>query len=80
MIHTGKLVINDIEIREKIVGEGAPILMAHGWGASFDLLEPLAQRLSRLGYQCFMFDLPGFGESGEPKQPFTIYDYADVLP
>ena len=77
MIHTGKIAINGIEIREKIVGDGAPVLMVHGWGASIDLLEPLAQRLSRLGHQCFMFDLPGFGESDEPTQPFTIYDYAD---
>lgn len=50
--------------------------MAHGWGANIDLLRPLAQPLSRLGYQCLMVDLPGFGESGEPVQAFTIHDYA----
>lgn len=58
------------------MGEGPPVLMAHGWGASSDSLRPLALPLSRLGYQCLMFDLPGFGESDEPAQAFTIFDYA----
>ncbi len=53
------------------------MLMAHGWGASLDLLEPLALPLSRLGYQCRMIDLPGFGESDEPPRPFSIFDFAD---
>lgn len=58
------------------MGAGAPVLMIHGWGASIELLQPLADRLSRLGYQCHLFDLPGFGESAEPPAPFSIFDYA----
>lgn len=50
--------------------------MLHGWGANLDLLEPLARRLSPLGYQCHVFDLPGFGESDEPPAPFSVFDYA----
>ncbi len=68
--------INGIKTRERIIGDGAPVLMAHGWGANIDLLQPLALRLSRLGYQCFMLDLPGFGQSAEPPVAFTIFDYA----
>ena len=68
--------IQGIRIREQIVGQGPPVLMAHGWGASIDLLRPLALPLSRLGYQCLMVDLPGFGESDEPAQAFSIHDYA----
>ncbi len=51
--------------------------MAHGWGANLELLEPLALPLSRLGYQCCMIDLPGFGESDEPPAPFSIFDFAN---
>lgn len=76
MLHSGAVHIKGIKIREAITGEGAPVLMAHGWGASIELLEPLAVRLSRLQYQCFLIDLPGFGESDEPPAPFTIHDYA----
>ena len=76
MLNTSAIVVNGIKIREAILGDGAPILMIHGWGASIELLEPLASRLSRRGYQCHLFDLPGFGESDEPPQPFSIFDYA----
>ncbi len=58
------------------MGDGAPILMVHGWGARIELLEPLALRLTRLGYQCHLIDLPGFGDSDEPPAPFSIFDYA----
>ena len=76
MVASNRIRIDGIAIRERIIGEGSPVLMVHGWGANIDLLEPLAIRLSRLGYQCLMFDLPGFGESEEPANAFTIFDYA----
>ena len=53
--------------------------MVHGWGASLELLLPLAERLCRLGYRAFMLDLPGFGESAEPPRAFSIFDYADFV-
>ncbi len=76
MVDNDRIRINGIEVRERIIGEGTPVLMVHGWGANINLLEPLASRLSLLGYQCLMFDLPGFGESEEPANAFTIFDYA----
>ena len=75
MVPSGKVEINGIRIRESIIGDGAAALLVHGWGASIELLAPLAIRLSRLGYRCNSFDLPGFGESDEPPEPFTIFDY-----
>ena len=71
------MVVSDIEIRESVVGTGPPVLMIHGWGANSDLLQPLARQLVRLGYQLYMPDLPGFGESAEPKAPLSIHDYAE---
>lgn len=76
MASSSEISIQGIRIREQVIGEGPPVLMAHGWGASIDLLRPLALPLSRLGYQCLMVDLPGFGKSDEPEQAFTILDYA----
>ena len=78
MVPSDKIEINGIRIRESIIGDGAPALLVHGWGASIELLAPLAIRLSRLGYQCYSFDLPGFGGSDEPPAPFTIFDYSAV--
>ncbi len=74
---SGKIQVNGIRIREAIIGDGAPLVFLHGWGASLELLEPLARRLSPRGHRCYLFDLPGFGESDEPAEPFSIFDYAD---
>lgn len=76
MAESSTIQIDGLDIRERIIGEGAPVLMIHGWGANIDLLQPLAIPLGRLGYRCHMLDLPGFGESAEPPKAFTIFDYA----
>ena len=76
MASSSEISVQGIRIREQVIGQGPPVFMAHGWGASIELLRPLALPLSRLGYQCLMIDLPGFGESDEPAQAFSIRDYA----
>ena len=76
MGQTRKLIVDGIEVREAVIGVGDPVLMAHGWGANIELLRPLAERLNRLGYQTYVLDLPGFGESAPPSTPFSIFDYA----
>lgn len=76
-MQTSRIAIDGIAIRQAVIGEGAPVLMAHGWGASIETLYPLAARLSRLGYRCAMLDLPGFGESAEPRRAWTVRDYAE---
>ncbi len=60
-----------------MIGAGQPVLMVHGWGADIGLLQPLARQLAALNYRIYMFDLPGFGESAPPPEPFSIFDYAD---
>ncbi|MCY3574868.1 MAG: alpha/beta hydrolase [Chloroflexi bacterium] len=76
-MQVSRRVIDSIEIRQAVIGEGAPLLMAHGWGASIETLFPLADRLSRQGYRCAMADLPGFGESAEPPQAWAVRDYVE---
>lgn len=77
MVDSRQVQIDGIDTRQRIIGAGPPVVMVHGWGANVELLQPLALRLSRLGHQCHMFDLPGFGESAEPPWPWTIFDYAN---
>jgi pimeloyl-ACP methyl ester carboxylesterase len=55
-----------------------PVILAlHGWGASADLITPLAARLATKGFRIIAPDLPGFGESAPPPQTWSVYDYAD---
>lgn len=68
--------IGSIHSSEIIVGEGQPLLMLHGWGASAELMLPLAQKLIGHGFQIYAPDLPGFGESEAPPQAWSVFDYA----
>lgn len=69
--------IANIQINQKIIGEGKPLLMLHGWGSNINLLQPLADKLVPLGYKIYMLDLPGFGDSADPPEPYTVFDYAN---
>jgi len=73
------MMINNLKIAEIAGGEGEPILLLHGWGATADLVWPLAERLIPLGYCVHAIDLPGFGESEIPKSPWGVIDYAKFV-
>lgn len=69
--------IKGLEVKYEKVGEGAPLLLLHGWGASIESWKEVVEGLN--GYEVFVVDLPGFGESDTPKQPWTIDDYLDFI-
>jgi pimeloyl-ACP methyl ester carboxylesterase len=76
---TSTITINDIEIAERVEGEGEALLLLHGWGANIGLVWPLAEAMIKHGYRCYALDMPGFGKSPEPPQAWTIYDYAKLI-
>jgi pimeloyl-ACP methyl ester carboxylesterase len=55
-------------------GTGTPLLLLHGWGATKELMAPVAQRLR--GYRIVVPDLPGFGATPMPPQPWGVDAYA----
>ncbi len=55
-----------------------PLLILHGWGSNKQVMMPLAQQLSDIR-DCFVFDLPGFGNSSIPDRPWNVDDYADLI-
>ena len=71
--------IDGLQITHATIGEGAPLLMIHGWGVDLSLVWPLAEKLSTLGYRCTLLDMPGFGGSDEPPTPWTVFDYAQFV-
>ncbi|GAB4575464.1 MAG: alpha/beta hydrolase [Anaerolineae bacterium] len=53
------------------------ILALHGWGGSIDSFWPVAQQLARQSaYTVYVLDLPGFGESELPPEPWGVPEYA----
>jgi pimeloyl-ACP methyl ester carboxylesterase len=67
--------IQNIHVAQIVAGEGKPVVMLHGWGASSNLVWPLAERLAPLGYRCYVPDLPGFGLTPPPSVAWSIHDY-----
>ena len=55
-----------------------PLIVLHGWGSSKQVMMPLAQQLSDIR-DCYVLDLPGFGNSSVPHEPWEIDDYADLI-
>lgn len=73
-----KIVIGGLEINYKIAGQGEPLLIWHGWGGSSDSWQKVQENLSQ-NFQVISLDLPGFGKSSNPTQPWKTDDYLAVL-
>lgn len=54
------------------------IIYLHGWGQNIEMMMPIAKPFSDK-YNILIIDLPGFGLSEEPKEAWTLYDYADMV-
>lgn len=59
-----------------VTGQGRPVLALHGWGGSVRSFWPVAERLSAVGYAVHLLDLPGFGQTEAPPEPWNVADYA----
>jgi pimeloyl-ACP methyl ester carboxylesterase len=54
------------------------IIFLHGWGQNIDMMLPIAKPFIKK-FNVLIFDLPGFGKSEEPKEVWSVYDYADMV-
>ena len=59
-------------------GEGSDIILLHGWGQNIEMMKPLGDPLSK-NHRITILDFPGFGDSEEPKEPWSIKDYALLI-
>lgn len=73
-----KINVKDIDVNYIQYGKGKDIVLLHGWGQNIEMMRPLGDRLEK-NYRITIIDLPGFGESDEPKEVFTVNDYCLVV-
>lgn len=59
-------------------GTGKPLVILHGWGSSGRVMMPIANQLADIR-SCYVLDLPGFGNTPEPPEPWDIDAYADMV-
>lgn len=63
-------------LRVCIRGEGRPVLLLNGLGASIVMWDALHEDLT--GLQVISFDAPGTGRSSTPVRPYTMAHLADL--
>ena len=71
--------IDGYKINYKITGAGEETaVILQGWGTSLDLYDSVAKDLSD-AMRVVQLDLPGFGGSDEPREPWNVDAYADFF-
>ena len=75
--------VNGYSINYRITGpsedSGAPVLVVlQGWGTGMEIYDSVAAAVNDR-YRVVQFDLPGFGASDEPREPWNVDAYADFF-
>ena len=70
--------VNGLNINYEEKGEGDLIVLLHGWGSNITLFANLIDLLSKK-YKVVAMDMPGFGKSDEPKEPWDVGRYVDFV-
>ncbi len=85
-----KVLIQGIEVNYKVFGEPTPltatqivqrkpVLVLHGWPSSSNKWEQVADLLDKKHIMMIVPDLPGFGQTPEPKTPWNINNYVEFI-
>ncbi|MBB6451363.1 pimeloyl-ACP methyl ester carboxylesterase [Geomicrobium halophilum] len=70
--------INGSQVHYHRSGQGKDVLLLHGWGANIDTFAPVHRNLEQY-FTVWSIDFPGFGESSEPPEPWSVDDYTNML-
>ena len=60
-------------------GEGKALLCLHGWGGSHESFTELREAMCSDHVRIIAPDLPGFGESDDPSESWSVDDYANFV-
>lgn len=70
--------ISSCRIHYEVNGKGEAMVLLHGWGQNMQMMQ-FIQDYFQEKYQVVNIDLPGFGDSEEPKEAWGIYEYTNVI-
>jgi pimeloyl-ACP methyl ester carboxylesterase len=72
------ITVNGIALRCVVEGDGEPLALIHGVGASLEVWDGVADRL-RDRYQILRYDQRGHGQSEKVPGPYSVEDFAGDL-
>ncbi len=73
-----QVLIDDLVIRYERTGNGPQLLLVHGWADSLSSFYEIQKTLSK-NYDVTAIDLPGFGQSSQPREAWNLNNYANCL-
>lgn len=73
-----ELEITGLQVRYHAQGAGPPVLILHGWGGSIESVLPISAAIAGVATS-YAVDLPGFGESDPPPEPWGAGEYAEFV-
>lgn len=53
------------------------VVLLHGWGQNIQMMKPVGDNLT--DYDVIIIDLPGHGQSEEPKEVWSLNDFVDMI-
>ena len=69
------IAIDGYDINYKITGDGSEtVVILQGWGTTLEVYDSIVRVLAPV-YRVVQLDLPGFGGSSEPREPWDVSAY-----
>lgn len=73
------MIIKDVNINYVDYGQKEnPIVLLHGWGQNIQMMQGIGNQFSSTN-RIIIIDLPGYGQSEEPKTIWTVEDYVSCI-
>lgn len=72
-----QITVKNLIIHYKIIGQGKPMLILHGWGSKSDRWQAVGEILAQKNMMAIIPDLPGFGQSQEPGTVWNLNNYVE---
>lgn len=74
-----EMYLSGVNIHYELMGTGDKrVVLLHGWGCSTELMNPVAERLSK-DMTVLLIDFPAHGKSSEPPEPWGVPEFAACL-
>ena len=71
--------IDDLNVYyEKSGTKGRKVLLLHGWGQNTSMMAYIGEHLKKK-FIVYNIDFPGFGQSDEPKKPWGVNEYKELI-
>ena len=70
--------LSGLDFHYTVQGEGAPIILMHGWGCNLTTLQSV-EKVALENHKVYNVDFPGFGESQEPSMVWGVEEYTQLI-